>query len=755
MKNKNKDQSALILLGTSVLTPFLQGIGTVAAADESKNKASNEVNTGAVKKSNFGLFAFFRDVFFKIFFSGNTKVPADPVKKPVVYSISLSSPENFVSTIYDKDIEEAVKATLKKEIEREIKGNNDQILDIDKEVNKRLSEMSEEEKIKRRVKEVVQKNYYTLVANYTVFSSEKEKMANKCQERLEKNIKELEGTLITLKAQIEVLKNKVPNFKEIPNKISKKEELSEDEKNLNEKSEEASGVENSLRELKEELESIKMGHYSASINQDMYENELYKAFEISRRKGNNKAILNGGDYFKEIVGFSESYFRENFSKFKDCFEEDEEGNVIIRNLLNGRKFCAGKFEQISLGKAKEQVSNKNKSEQKGSISIIGINKGLKEASVDLVNKVDVSYLQALEKNRDSLFVIASNFNCVETLSASDDVEEKFIVNYLYDPTQGPAGALPGAAGTILRHYGVNKEKFPKDVSKWRQKSDGEQQVNLLEGLGIKTKNGYILDNIDNILKITERLEKGDENLKNKFKIGYHGNVQVTANKVDFSNGAVSFMYNENQKINQAYVAAVSLGDHDIRAILNKSLAEKRKNYFKGLSKEEKEECLATNFEFCKKVLTDLAKQITKLNYESIFKSAVAKGVKKVYLPLLGCGVFENDYHWVIDAINENKEFIEDNGLEVILNVSSAGANEENLDFYKEVAKLTLGSNNKSRGEFKIYDEIDGKVEDIGGKILKKLEQGSQNAGIAVAGANGGANIDNKGFFSKILEFFTL
>lgn len=750
MKKRNKVSSALILLGASALTPFLQGASMVAA-DESENKSFNKANTGAAKANSSGFFTFFKDLFFKIFFSSDAKSPAKPEKKSV---ISISSPENFVSSIYDEDIEKAVKETLKREIKKEKEKNKKGIEVSDEEVNKKFNKMPEEERIKRRVKEVIQKNYYTLVAIYKVFSSEKEKMAKECQKGLEKNIKELESKLPTLRAQMEDLKNKVPNFKEIPNKISKKEKLSEDEKSLNEKSKEAFEAENNLRKQKEELESIKNKSYRTSVSQTRYEDVLYKAFDISRRKGNNKAILNGGDYFKEIVGFSESYFRENFSKFKDCFEEDEEGNVIIRNLLNGRKFCAGKFEQISLGKAKEQVSNKNKSEQKGSISIIGINKGLKEASVDLVNKVDVSYLQALEKNRDSLFVIASNFNCVETLSASDDVEEKFIVNYLYDPTQGPAGALPGAAGTILRHYGVNKEKFPKDVSKWRQKSDGEQQVNLLEGLGIKTKNGYILDNIDNILKITERLEKGDENLKNKFKIGYHGNVQVTANKVDFSNGAVSFTYNENQKINQAYVAAVSLNDHDIRAILNKSLAEKRKNYFKGLSKEEKEECLATNFEFCKKVLTDFAKQITKLNYESIFKSAVAKGVKKVYLPLLGCGAFDNDYHWVIDAINENKKFIEENGLEVVLNVVGDGASEKNPNLYKDIAKLTLGSDNKSNGKFKIYDEINGKVEDIGEEILEKIKQGSQNAGIAVAGANGGANIDNKGFFSKILEFFT-
>ena len=147
-----------------------------------------------------------------------------------------------------------------------------------------------------------------------------------------------------------------------------------------------------------------------------------------------------------------------------------------------------------------------------------------------------------------------------------------------------------------------------------------------------------------------------------------------------------------------------------------------------------------NFNFCKKVLTNFAKQITKLNYESIFKTAAAKGVKKVYLPLLGCGAFDNDYHWVIDAINENKKFIEDNGLEVILNVSSAGTNEENPDFYKEVAQLTFGSDNKLNGKFEIYNEKHGKVVNVGEKILKRLEQGPQNS--------------SESFFSKILRFFT-
>jgi|GEM_PF-3810894 len=720
MKKKNKVSSALILLGASALTPFLQGASMVAA-DESENKPSNEANEGAVKANSSGFFSFFEDLF-KFFFSS-------PKEKPVIY---ISPPENFISTIYDKDIERAAKETLKREMkkekekEKEKNKNKKEVEVSDNEVNKRFDEtITEEERIKRKVKEVIQKNYYWLIASGMIFSSEIGARVEDNKFSLKQRKKKLENGLYTLTSQLEELKKKVPNFEDIPVKVSKKQQLSEDEKKLIEKQNEVYTAKEKLRDVNECLDSIQNGVYRTSIKEDVYKDTFSKAFDISRREGNNKAILNRQDYFKEVVGFSESYFRENIDKFRDYFKNDNEGNVIFRNPLNGREFCAGKFEQISLGTAKEQSFSKKSAEKKGSISIIGINTSFGKASQDLKNKVDVSYLQAQKENRDALFVAASNFNCVELLSAKDDVEKKRITDYFYDSTQGPAEALPGLLATIVRHFFINKEKFPGDSSKWGQRASGDQQVNLLEGLGIKTKNGYILDNIGNILEITKKLEKGDEELKNKFKIGYHGNVQITADKVDFCKRTASFMYDKNQKVNQAYVAAVSLTDHDIKAILNKGGQE---GYY-----EKK-------FGYCKGVLTDFAKQITKLNYESIFKTAAAKGIHKVYLPLLGCGAFKNDYHWVIGAINENKKFIEDNGLEVILNVSSAGTNEENPDFYKEVAQLTFGSDNKLNGKFEIYNEKYGKVVNVGEKILKRLEQGPQNS--------------SESFFSKILRFFT-
>ena len=164
---------------------------------------------------------------------------------------------------------------------------------------------------------------------------------------------------------------------------------------------------------------------------------------------------------------------------------------------------------------------------------------------------------------------------METLSANNSAEKKHITRYFYDRTQGPASVLPGIASTLQRHLGLYKDKYPEEVSKWGQTDGGERQVNLLEGLGIKTKNGYIFDDIKKILEVTEKLEKSGEEkkeLKDKFKIGYHSNVQICADNIDFYKRRASFFYNRDQKIDQAFVAAVSLTDNDIKNIVFESLS---------------------------------------------------------------------------------------------------------------------------------------------------------------------------------------
>ena len=105
-----------------------------------------------------------------------------------------------------------------------------------------------------------------------------------------------------------------------------------------------------------------------------------------------------------------------------------------------------------------------------------------------------------------------------------------------------------------------------------------------------------------------------------------------------------------------------------------------------------------------------------MNFETILRAAVAKGITKIYFPLLGCGAFGNEYSWVINAIEKNKDFIKKSGLEIIINIASNGVEESGL--YKDTANLVKDCN----GEFKIYDEDrNGKIIDLGNNILSSVE----------------------------------
>ena len=471
--------------------------------------------------------------------------------------------------------------------------------------------------------------------------------------------------------------------------------------------------------------------------------------KLSFKKKSNEKILNDNgveennfvektadEYFEAVFGESEKTFREKLSK-KEGFKKDEDGNIVMINSKDNKEYCAGKIEFKNLGDLREETKNV-KSEKKGRISILGINKTWDLASKNLRDKADVSCLQGDKKNNGAVFLVASNWNIVELLGAWDLVENKKLTgakqqSYFDDGTQAPSLKLGTLAGAVACHDLINMEKYPDDPSKWSQTSEGERQVNLLEGLGIRTVNGYIVDDIKNIKRVVEGLEKNDVELENKFKICYHANQQVCAKKVSVGDGDkfADFIYDPTQKVDQVYTAAVSLSPFDIRTIAALNIdgwkdfdklkeADKEKertdrwNAFNNLKQEEQDEKIKET----KELLSGLAQQIARLNYEAVIRSAIAKKKEKVYLTLLGCGAFENKIDWVIDAIKNCKNLIEESGLEVIINISDAGAKDKTL--YDKLLPLVCNSKGNMVGKFEIFGERDGKIFNVGDNILNDI-----------------------------------
>ena len=387
--------------------------------------------------------------------------------------------------------------------------------------------------------------------------------------------------------------------------------------------------------------------------------------KLSFKKKSNEKILNDNDveennfvrksadeYFEAVFGVPEDEFRKKL-KNGEGFRKEEDGNIIMINSKDNKEYCAGKIKFKNLGSLRGNTTKNPKSKKKGRISILGINKMFGQASDKLRDMVDVSCLQGDKKNNGAVFLAASNWNTVELLGPEDLVENKKLTgamqqSYFDDGTQAPPARLGTLPGTVACHDLINMEKYPDDdPSKWSQTSEGESQVNLLEDLGIRTVNGYIVDDIENIKKVVEDLEKKDSDLENKFKICYHANQQVCVKKVSVGYGPkfADFIYDPDQKVDQIYTAAVSLAQHDVFTIAALNIdgwnnydklkdkeneRTRRWNAFDKLERDNKEE-YDKKVKKTRDLLSKLAKQIARLNYEAIIRSAIAKGKKKFTL----------------------------------------------------------------------------------------------------------------------------
>ena len=787
MGRKNKNISTLILVSTSAAVPFLQSTGTVKV----------DSFFSLIKDFIFGLFSGsgkdtpkkeapsyslrvppMEDCVRTIYDGGEVdKLAKVFFKREIDSGDEVNVDEEFEKLSEEKKIKYRVQGVIQANYELLISQANRICLVKEKEITEGLIKEWAEEKdrIQKSVNALSnKKNQLEVMLNNKLDVTEKSlnKGIKTQKNSLSNKLKTTDNVVLTVeqsnvkgpvsqlsedKAKSNLPVNEEKSLDEIKKEIASIEKsLSALKKGLSDIDKKLVVANGRVKEISEYLDSLKMEVLPENKNLDnpkkvvsanpqflkKCEDVLYRAFDISKAEGNNRAILSAEDYFKEIVGFSEGYFRNNPEKIKQCFQKDKDGNVVVRNLLNGREFCAGKFEQLSLGKVKNSRSKNG--EKSGKISVIGINKRFSEASRNLQKMVDVSTLQAKKENRKALFVVASNYNALETFDAKDSVNKKKVIDYFYDPTQGPSSTLSAAEATLVRHLEIYQDKYPDDVLKWRQTDEGERQVNLLEDLEIKTKNGYIFDDIKKILAATEKLEKNvaeeEEKLEDKFKIGYHSNVQVCSDNINFYRRTASFFYDKDQKIDQAFVAAVSLTEWDIESVMFESLSKEEKEHLGELEKGDKEkydEEYKKKFEYCEEILERFAKQVAKLNFKTVLRVAVDRGIKKVYFPLLGCGAFGNKYSWVIDAIKEDKDFIENNGLEVILNIAGDGVSKNNDGLYAAAAALTKSGN----GDFKIYDEDEnGKIVEVGKDIFVKSPV-----------KNSVQEVKNKGFFDSFFD----
>jgi hypothetical protein len=332
-------------------------------------------------------------------------------------------------------------------------------------------------------------------------------------------------------------------------------------------------------------------------------------------------------WFKKLVGFKEQNPEDVRMKLleKDGF---------ITSKINKKMFQVGTLEIPTLKELRSNISlEKEDSKQISIREVVG----------------DVKKLHQEKENEGAVFQAASQFNLLEMID-SHVTPEDGIDRYEYDRTQGPACAIACGAGTIYRNYFVRighqigqTEAVQIDCLDEIGKALGNKNASLWA-----MKNGYALLNLDGLTQIANQIssltELEYEYLKGLLKIGLQWNTEVTLSE-------------EKQLVTQAYCSALPI------------------SYAKP------------------KLPTELWEKFARLilegTYEATFYAALKNyqqiGNKKLYLTLVGGGVFGNEQNWVFDAIEKAFIKFKNTPLEVMI-VSYGDSNKDVKAFCKKLNK---------------------------------------------------------------------
>ncbi|KAL7718932.1 Macro domain-containing protein [Entamoeba marina] len=350
-------------------------------------------------------------------------------------------------------------------------------------------------------------------------------------------------------------------------------------------------------------------------------------------------IINRSSWFEYICGVKEIEFRQTKEKY---ISRNENGEIIITNPITLNEFSCGKLEMIPLQKLR-QIPKET------------IQPALFEIIVRLDEEsqpqVEVTSMQTNPKYNKSVFVVASNFNAVESVSENISPDSsKFTTNYIYDQTQGPAASIGAPAAAIERvHFPFYDENTLP--SSWHQTK--KHQIEILKDL----KKYYNIENGYPLLNST--CENPSIFDYDKYISCIHSNVETTFR---FNSTQIEVIKKEHRNcIDQVFGAALNIGQGS-SGMTNKRIAKQRP--------------------ILSKLPLDCA-------YETAYLTAIRNKREKIILTLLGNGVFGNDTKEVCESIIRNHlEYgMKNNSTlsKVILPIYSIGGNDV-LDIMKKLLK---------------------------------------------------------------------
>jgi hypothetical protein len=311
-------------------------------------------------------------------------------------------------------------------------------------------------------------------------------------------------------------------------------------------------------------------------------------------------------WFDRLVGFQES----NPEQVRENLVFD---GTRITSLANGRVMNCGTLEISTLAELRARVRSEAASYGKISLrEVVG----------------NVREMHREPQNAGALFQVASQFNLLE-MTSPQVTPEQGIGIYEHDLTQGPACAIAAGAGTIYRNY------FVPVNGRVGQTSDN--QVDCLKDLGTllgndgnrlwKMSNGYAQATSAAALEeISERIHSssGVDSLRESLRIGIQSDTEVTDGNV-------------GHRVTQAFCSGLPLGGY---TSFSPALWE-------PFARLVLEACYEATI--CASIL----------NFSTTWRN-------KVFLTLVGGGVFGNNVSWIIDAIDRALSKYADYGLDAAI-----------------------------------------------------------------------------------------
>ncbi|WP_404308519.1 hypothetical protein [Neorhodopirellula lusitana] len=255
---------------------------------------------------------------------------------------------------------------------------------------------------------------------------------------------------------------------------------------------------------------------------------------------------------------------------------------------------------------------------------------------------DAKALHADPANAKALFQVASQFNLLEMVSPTV-TPERGVGIYEHDHTQGPTCAIACGSGTIYRNYfapvpvtDVHSEKSTI-IGQTIIGQSSSNQLDCVADLGRSLgnnngelwsmQNGYLFPTDSGLAQITATLQSATdaklEQLQGELRIGMQWQTPVT-------------LTGAKHLVSQAYCSALPV------AYGNQPVDD----------------------------WADFAKLILDAAYESTLcvaiQNATETGSNKLFLTLLGGGVFGNRDEWIISAIDRALTKYRDHNLDVAI-----------------------------------------------------------------------------------------